>query len=89
LDARGFDCGLADGKFGAKTQEAVIAYQTAAGLQNDGVVGSATWAALLEPEQGQAQEADGKEEDVIIVDDDEEEETDIIAEIMKRLDSLQ
>jgi hypothetical protein len=38
----------ADGKFGAKTETAVKAFQTSAGLPADGVVGKNTWAALDE-----------------------------------------
>ncbi len=36
-----------DGRFGAATEAAVIAFQTALGLVPDGVVGQKTWAALL------------------------------------------
>lgn len=44
----GYDLGSygADGKFGAKTQAAVIAFQKKAGLSADGVVGPLTWEAL-------------------------------------------
>lgn len=35
-----------DGKFGSNTAAAVRAFQIAAGLQSDGVVGQNTWAAL-------------------------------------------
>lgn len=37
----------ADGEFGAATEKAVKAYQSANGLANDGVVGKATWSKLL------------------------------------------
>jgi uncharacterized protein (TIGR02594 family) len=39
--------GRADGIFGPRTHVAVVAFQTAAGLEPDGVVGRLTWAALL------------------------------------------
>ena len=38
---------LVDGSFGGATQSAVIAYQKAKGLDDDGVVGPATWNKLL------------------------------------------
>ena len=37
----------ADGKFGAKTETAVKAFQGKAGLNQDGIVGKKTWAALI------------------------------------------
>ena len=48
---RGFSCGSygADGDFGNATEKAVKAFQTASGLQPDGVVGARTWAALDAP----------------------------------------
>lgn len=36
LNALGFDCGTADGIFGSKTEQGVIAFQTAAGIETDG-----------------------------------------------------
>jgi hypothetical protein len=40
---------VADGLFGRGTERAVRAFQRACGLPTDGVVGPATWQALLEP----------------------------------------
>ena len=40
-----------DGKFGAKTDEAVKDYQTNHGLVSDGIVGAATWDSLLQDPQ--------------------------------------
>ncbi len=48
LSNAGYDCGTADGKFGAKTQAAVKSFQFANGLTADGVVGRKTWAKLNE-----------------------------------------
>ena len=47
LNMKGFDCGVADGSFGEKTDKAVRDFQKANGLQVDGVVGKDTWTALL------------------------------------------
>lgn len=46
LAAAGFDCGKADGVFGARTEAAVIAFQKANGCTPDGKVGPKTLAAL-------------------------------------------
>ena len=50
----GYDLGAygADGKFGAKTETAVKAFQTSKNLKADGIVGKATWAALEEAAGG-------------------------------------
>jgi hypothetical protein len=46
LNAHGYDCGIADGKFRQKTKLAVIKFQVANGLKGDGVVGPRTLAVL-------------------------------------------
>lgn len=46
LNALGFDCGAADGIFGSKTEQGVIAFQTAAGIEADGKFGKDSFAAL-------------------------------------------
>lgn len=50
LNALGYDCGTADGIFGAKTEAAVRAFQQANGLTVDGIAGKATQAALYAAE---------------------------------------
>lgn len=47
LNAKGYDCGKADGDFGSNTEKAVIAFQNDNGLDADGIVGANTWNALL------------------------------------------
>lgn len=49
LNARGYDCGTADGVFGKNTESAVKSFQRDNGLTADGVVGRKTWAALESP----------------------------------------
>ena len=46
LNALGYDCGSVDGIFGSKTKAAVLAFQKANGLGEDGIVGPLTWAKL-------------------------------------------
>jgi hypothetical protein len=48
LQHLGFYHGTIDGRFGALTRAAVIAFQQQAGLDPDGVVGPATWAVLAD-----------------------------------------
>lgn len=47
LNSMGRKCGGVDGIFGANTEKAVKSFQNAEGLTTDGVVGKATWTALL------------------------------------------
>ncbi len=42
LNAAGYDCGTADGKFGSKTKAAVMKFQTAKTLKSDGIAGKDT-----------------------------------------------
>lgn len=53
LIAKGYSCGScgADGIFGNDTQYAVRKFQLNNALEMDGIVGSATWSALLQPEE--------------------------------------
>lgn len=46
LKNAGFYSGIADGKIGPKTREAIKAFQTANSLKADGVVGPTTWEKL-------------------------------------------
>lgn len=46
LSKNGYPTGGIDGIFGEKTRQAVIAFQSAQGLQPDGIVGPLTWAAI-------------------------------------------
>lgn len=47
LAARGYSPGTSDGVFGQGTKDKVVAFQKARGLGADGIVGSATWGALV------------------------------------------
>lgn len=46
LSKNGYPTGGIDGIFGEKTRQAVIAFQSAQGLQADGIVGPLTWNAI-------------------------------------------
>lgn len=58
LNAAGYDCGLIDGKYGTKTENAVKALQEVNALKVDGICGPATWAALVKPDQPELPEDD-------------------------------
>lgn len=49
LIGRGYSCGRcgADGEIGQDTYNAIIAFQRASGLQQDGIIGARTWARLI------------------------------------------
>ncbi|MFD6418577.1 N-acetylmuramoyl-L-alanine amidase [Streptomyces sp. NPDC060194] len=47
LNAQGFSAGAVDGAFGTNTVNATKAFQSARGLTADGVIGRASWTALL------------------------------------------
>lgn len=47
LLARGYNCGDIDGDFGTKTHNMTLAFQGESGLTTDGIVGPATWKALV------------------------------------------
>lgn len=49
LIGRGYSCGRcgADGEVGQDTYNAIIAFQRASGLQQDGIIGAQTWARLI------------------------------------------
>lgn len=47
LNQLGYDCGKVDGDFGSKTEAAVKEFQRKYKLDDDGIVGALTWAALL------------------------------------------
>ena len=47
LNARGFDCGVVDGDYGAKTQAALNAFQRYYKLTVDGICGVKTWSELI------------------------------------------
>ena len=47
LNVRGYNCGKADGIFGAKTQSALNSFKRDRGQQTDGKADSSTWSELL------------------------------------------
>lgn len=60
LNALGYDCGEADGKFGKNTEQGVRAFQTAMNLEVDGKFGKKSFAALeaiREPEKPKQDES--------------------------------
>lgn len=67
LNAAGFDCGLVDGKYGAKTESAVRALQEQNGVKADGICGPATWALLVKPTQPELPEDDDERPEIPVV----------------------
>lgn len=55
----GYDCGTVDGIFGTRTKNALVAFQTEAKLDPDGICGQKTWKAL-EVAEAQAPVAPGE-----------------------------
>lgn len=51
LNALGYDCGAADGKYGARTELAVIYFQENAGIRQDGIAGPETMEKLKAAEE--------------------------------------
>ena len=47
LNSLGYNCGTADGYYGNATKSAVVSFQSAKGIDTDGVVGPTTWNALF------------------------------------------
>ena len=47
LNVRGYNCGKADGIFGAKTQSALNSFKRDKGMNTDGKADSSTWSELL------------------------------------------
>ena len=47
LNSLGYNCGTADGYYGNATKNAVISFQSAKGIDTDGVVGPTTWKLLF------------------------------------------
>jgi hypothetical protein len=72
LTVAGYDCGNADGIFGAKTESALKAFQGAHGLAADGICGLQTWTALKgeheEPEEPETPKEPEDEAETICLD---------------------
>lgn len=58
LNDAGYECGLVDGKYGSKTENAVKALQEANSVKADGICGPRTWALLVDPDQPELDEDD-------------------------------
>ena len=52
LNSLGHNCGTADGYYGNATKSAVVSFQSAKGIDTDGVVGPTTWNALSSSSSG-------------------------------------
>jgi cell wall-associated NlpC family hydrolase len=77
----GYIVGDIDGKFGAKTEAAVKAFQTNNGLTADGICGAKTWAALQKENPIVPDEPDEPEEDEPDEDEPDEEPDDDMIEV--------
>jgi peptidoglycan hydrolase-like protein with peptidoglycan-binding domain len=69
LTALHYWVGTLDGNFGDSTEQAVYAFQKAAGLQRDGVVGPKTEAALVQPVEPQPRSRSGYVIEIDLSDD--------------------
>ena len=84
LNGLGYDCGVADGKFGSKTQTAVQAFQKDRGLTVDGLVGPATWEILLKTQEKGKEEPQDPEDETV----DETPEDDVIQMLFDQVKEL-
>lgn len=65
LNGLGYSCGSADWSFGPKTKAAVIKFQAAKGLKQDGIVGNLTWTAIYEALASRSEVSYGSKGDIV------------------------